>query len=323
MTTNNTRDNFTIYDEMYHTAQVEELATNLTLFNAASRGAITLADRRVIGDFEKHTVFNLADTVDHRDTSSVSTQTDEYIDDAEHVAVKTNLKYKPVRMTRDSWIKKGMTSETFSEVLGRQNAVRKQEYLVALATAILSRKLSNVAGVTHDITSNTLDTVNTPDLVKTIAKFGDRANDIVCWVMHSKAYFDLVGHALSKNIYNEAGSVVYGGTPGTLGKPVIVTNQGLHLEQSPGDDIYYTLGLTSGAMQIDQSEADAIWMQQVTGQENLAWRIQGEFAVNIGMKNLKWDDGTNPNSAALTTHSNWASMFTDVKLLPGVVLKSN
>ena len=324
MTTNNTVDNFTIYDELYHTSQIEALALNLSLFNEASQGAISLTDRRVIGNFEKHTVFDLADTVDHRNTSSVSTVSDGHLEDSERVDVKTNLRYKPIMMTRDSWRKKGMSSAEFSSILGRQNAVRKQEYLVGLATAILSGYLSNQAGVTTDITSASTDTVTTDALAQGLSKFGDQAGGIVCWVMHSKPYWNLVRSAISEKIYNEAGLVVYGGSPGTLGKPVIITDGGLHTAVSPGQDIYYTLGLTAGAMDIVQSEPDEVVADEVTGLQNLAWRIQGEFAVNIGMRNLAWNTTANPNPAALATHSNWTALFTGKpKLLPGVVIKSN
>jgi hypothetical protein len=316
---NGTVDNFTIYSPEYHTAMIEALAKNLNLFNQGSAGAITLRAQDIIGDYESKTAFKLADTVDFRNTSSTSGQDDAYLEDAEHTAIKCNMKYKPVKMTLDAWRKKGMSGATFSAVLGAQNAVRKQQMLVTIATTALAAKISSVAALTNDITSDSTATLSTAALAGGLAKFGDAAGNIVAWVMHSKPYFDLVQNAITEKIYNEAGLVVYGGSPGTLGKPVVITDGGLVTDDST--PIYITLGLTAGAFDIVQSEPDVVWSAEVTGEENLAYRIQGEFAVNLAMRNCSWDlsnGGLNPDLTALGSAAYWDAVYSDAKLLPGV-----
>lgn len=321
---NNTVSNFTIYDEYYQTAMLEALAANLNVFNAASNGAIILRDQAITGNYVYETMFDLPDTVDHRDNTSVSGQTDLYLTDSEKVTVKTNLKYKPVKMTLDAWRKKGMTAQDYSTILGRANAGLKQQSLVSIATSILSAKLASVTALTHDISSDSANTLTVDDLAQGLAKFGDAAQNIVCWVMHSKPYFNLVRQAIADKIYQEAGTVVYGGSPGTLGKPVIVTDAGLFSDDSVPD--YYTLGLTAGAIELVQSEPDVVVTDLVTGEENLAYRIQGEFAVNIGVRGCTWDvshGSSNPTLATLATASNWDAIYSsNVKTLPGVCIIS-
>lgn len=319
----NTVSNFTIYDNYYQTAYLEELAKNLNVFNAASNGAIVLRDSNIAGNYVYETMFDLPDTVDHRDNTSTSDQSDEYLTDTEKVSVKVNMKYKPVKMTHDAWKKKGMSAQDYSTILGAANARLKQESFVTIATSVLAAKIASVDELTNDITSDSVTTMNIDALAEALSKFGDKSQDIVCWVMHSKPYWNLVRAAITDKIYEEAGTVVYGGSPGTLGKPVIVTDGGLVSDDSTPQ--YYTLGLTTGALEIIQSEADTIVTDLVTGEENLAYRIQGEFAFNLGMRGCTWDvthGGANPTIATLAAADNWDNLYTDVKHLPGVCVLS-
>jgi hypothetical protein len=323
----NTVSNFTIYDSYYQTAMVEELAQNLNVFNAASNGAIVMRNRAITGNYEYETMFDLPDTIDHRDNTSTSTQTDGYIEDSQQVGVKVNLKYKPFKMTNDAFVKKGFTSQTFSTMLGAANSRRKMEYLVGAATGILGNKLASVATLTNDISAESTNTLNADALAEALALFGDQASNIVCWVMHSKPYWNLVRAAIADKIYEEAGLVVYGGSPGTLGKPVIVTDAASYdaADSSGGYNKYWTMGLTRNALVLDQSEPDYVVADVVTGEENIATRIQGEFAVNFKMRGATWDvtnGGSNPALATLFTATNWDNIWSDVKLLPGVVVVS-
>jgi len=329
---NNTVSNFTIYDAEYQTAQLEVLAKNLNVFNAASNGAIVLRDRAVLGDYERNTVFDLPSTVAWRDNTSTSSVSDGYVTDSEHVGVKVNLKYSPFKMTDDAWRKKGQTPETFSALLGAANATRKMEYLIGAATGILGNKLTSVASVTNDITAASTNTLNHTALAGALAKFGDQASQIACWVMHSKAYWDLVsnglaGATLAPIIYEQAGAIVYGGQPATYGKPVVITDAASYNEADSSGDYnrYWTLGLTKGALTLDQSEPDVVVSDLVTGEPNIAHRVQGEFAINFSMKNCAWDvtsGGANPTLADLFTSDYWDALFADAKLLPGVVVIS-
>jgi len=324
---NNTVSNFTLYDELYHTAQLEVLATNLKAFNAASNGAIVMRDRAIIGDYEKHTMFDLPDTIDWRDNTSTSTVSDGYVTDSEHVGVKVNLKYKPFKMTYDAFIKKGMTAQTFSSLMGASNATRKMQYLLGAATGILGSKLVNTAAVKHDVSGLSNPKITADALAAGLSKFGDQAGEIVCWVMHSKVYYDLVRGMIGDNILDVTGMVLRGGSAPTLGRPVIVTDAAAYdeAESSQATNNYWTLGLTRNALVLEQSEPDLVVSDLVTGEQNLAIRVQGEFAINFGMRNCAWDvtnGGRNPNLGALFTHTNWDALFADAKLLPGVVVVS-
>ena len=140
--------------------------------------------------------------------------------------------------------------------------------------------------------------------------------------MHSKAYFDLVKEQISANITNVADRVIYGGTPATLNRPVIISDvPALTDANGSATDTYNTLGLVADGVVISESEQSDIISEIVTGLENLVFRIQGEYAFNVKCKGFKWDvtnGGANPTDTALGTTTNWDKAATDNKDLAGV-----
>jgi hypothetical protein len=98
-------------------------------------------------------------------------------------------------------------------------------------------------------------------------------------------YHDLVGDALTEKRYDEIGTVVHGGSPGTLGKPVVLSDcPALFVDNGVDPDTYLILGLQKGAVTIEESEERRIVRTIQTGKPNLIETIQGEDAVNIVVK---------------------------------------
>ena len=117
--------------------------------------------------------------------------------------------------------------------------------------------------------------------------------------MHSSAYFDIVDEAITNKIYEEAGVVIYGGLPGTLGKPVLVT------DTAPADVIF---GLVSNAVVITESQAPGFRSYDINDEENLAIGYRAEGVVNIDVLGYSWNEtagGANPTLAAVGSAANW------------------
>lgn len=87
---------------------------------------------------------------------------------------------------------------------------------------------------------------------------------------------------------------------------------------------YYCLGLTAGGVVVENTEEEELIVQDVTGNENLAVRMQGEFAYNVGIKGFKWDitQGANPTNAAMGTGANWKANRASFKDFAGVVVET-
>ncbi|MNH18218.1 hypothetical protein D3C79_779160 [compost metagenome] len=150
-------------------------------------------------------------------------------------------------------------------------------------------------------------------LTKGMRKFGDRFNRIALFAMDSATYFDLVDDAIDQKIYEEAGVVIYGGSPGTMGKPVLVS------DKVTEERIF---GLQVGAVSVTESQAPGVRSYPVNTQENLAIGYRAEGAFNVDLMGYSWKDtaGVNPNLAALGTGANWRKHATSDKATAGVLI---
>lgn len=145
--------------------------------------------------------------------------------------------------------------------------------------------------------------------------------------MHSKPFFDLMGSAITDKIYGVANITIYNGTIATLGKPVIVTDAAALYHAAVGSvpASYTTLGLTEGAVEITESEEEQVVAEVITGLEQLAARIQGEYAFNVSVKGYSYDianGGINPSDATLATATNWDKYVADIKHTAGIAIIS-
>ena len=315
---------FKIYDEQFYGGMFEAMDQNTNAFNAASNGAIQMVARDVLGDYEKESFLkDVTSLITRRDTTSVGTATDLGMTMAELVSVKVNRKMGPVGQTLDAWRKIGKDQREMSFKLGGMIGMAKMKDYANTAVLVAAAALDSVAALTYDATALATPTLTATALVNGLAKMGDMASSVVCWIMHSKNYFDLVKQAIADKLYEEAGAVVYGAQPGTLNRPVVVIDAPGLTDSlaSQTNDTYNVLGLVAGGVALVESEQQEIVSQVVTGLENLIFRIQGEYAFNLGVKGFQWDTthgGVNPTDAALGVSTNWDQVATSVKNCAGV-----
>jgi len=160
------------------------------------------------------------------------------------VSVKAPWKYGPYETTEEAFKRRGRSVDEFSEVIGTDVADATLEGYVKYGLKALTAAIGANADmvVTADI-----ETDGKKTLTRGLRKYGDKFNRVVLFVMHSAPYFDIVDEAIANKIYEEAGVVVYGGQPGTLGKPVLVT------DTMDADAI---LGLVAGAVTFGASRGN-------------------------------------------------------------------
>jgi hypothetical protein len=318
---------FTIYQDQFYGGMYEELAQNVDIFNVASKNTVRLVTNDMIGEYNKESFFDrVSNLVARRDTTSVSTATDIAMTQGELVGVKVNRKIGPVAQTLDAWEKIGMTGpdamKEMSFQLGRQIAEEIAHDMVETSIRCAESALSGETNNTYDATGQTTTTMTATHLINGLKKFGDMASKILCWIMHSKQYFDLMAQAVSDKIYEEAGVVVYGGSPGTMGRPVVVTDaDALNIGANSNTGTYQCLGLVENGVVVTESESKRLVDEIVTGLENLAFRIQGEYAYNVNLKGFAWDTsngGANPTDASLRDNTNWDKQYSDAKNLLGI-----
>ena len=318
---------FKIYHDEVQTGFVETLQQETDAFNAASAGAIVMRPNVSPGDYTKEAFFKaITNLITRRDlTANPSTPvTDTPLVQAETVMVKINRKIGPVAQTRDAFRKIAQDPGEFSIIIGQMTAKAVAMDMLNTGLAAVVSALTGVSPLVHNVTAaSPTDTISTDNLIQALFKAGDSANDIVLWAMHSASYAKLMRDQVANQQFDAvAGVVVAQGSPVTLNRPVLMTDSpALYTLTSPTAPVK-VLGLRTNAIRLDESELQDIVVDDITGGEQLAIRIQGEFAYNLGVLGFTWDTvvGVNPTDANIAAAGSWDQVATSVKNLAGVLM---
>lgn len=284
-----------IYNDLAQTAYLERLQDVLEIFNQSSGGALVLKNENIEGDLRKRAFYKIGGSLEHRDVNAVTPVAGKKIGAGEMIGVKTPWKYGPYETTEEAFKRRARSPEEFSQLVGVDMADAALDYYIAAAFASLSAAIGANAAM---VATATFAADHKKVLTKGMRKFGDRFNRIGLFAMDSSTYFDLVDDAIDQKIYEEAGVVIYGGSPGTMGKPVLVS------DNIPTDKIF---GLQAGAVTVTESQVPGLRNYPINTQENLAIGYRAEGAFNVDLLGYSWKEasGVNPNMAALGAAANW------------------
>ncbi len=318
---------FKVYQEEFQAGMWEALSQNSTAFNAASRNAIRLVTRERVGDYAKEAIFKtISNLYTRRNTATTSAASAVKPTQDELISVKVHRKLGPVEFTLDAIRKIGKDQREMSFVLGQMAGQAKTQDL--LNTGILAVEAAiegQSTALNYDASALSVKTLVSANLANALKLMGDAGDRVVCWVMHSKPFYDLMLHQLTSNVTNIADRIVYAANVGSLNRPVVVADiPALWDANTSLTDTYNVLGLVQDAVVVEESEAEEIVTEVVTGLENLVVRVQGESAFNLGVKGMKWNiagGGAGPTDTALGTASNWTQVATSDKDLAGVRIK--
>jgi hypothetical protein len=318
-----------VYNPQTQAGYVETITQNIDVLNASSQGTISMTSKRNKGHMTLEAFFkNTADLVSHRDINSTGAAAAKKLSQGEMVDIKLNRKIGPLDATEDSLFKAGFDLEVAQFVVGQMSAMHVTQNHVHTALLCLTTALAAQPNLFVDISEEATPTIHSDALVRGISQLGDRAGRIVCWVMHSGAFFKLVREQIAQKLTGISDLVLATANPVTLNRPTLITDDpALVVTEGTGAGAateYLTLGLVEGACQMEESEGERIYFDRITGLENIVWRTQGEYAFNIGMKGFAWDvasGGINPTDTALGTAANWDSIMASHKDLPGVLIR--
>jgi hypothetical protein len=317
---------FKIYSPQFWGGVIEVLQQNTDAFNESSANTLRLVTRDIKGFYEQESFLKrTTGLINRRNTDTQGSIDAQKLTHGEFVGVKVNRRIGPVEESRDAYKKIGLDAEQFSFQFGSQVGEEIAADYINSSIRVGRAAIKNQAALIYDATLDTLKTANHTALVSGMAKMGDKASRITAFVMHSKNYFDLVKQQLADKIFNVADVTVYAGTIASFGKPVIVIDSSdlLNLDASGNITSYDVLALTQDSVECAESEERDIISQDVTGQDNLTIRIQGEYAYNLRVKGCAWDitnGGKNPTDTALALKTNWLKQVADNKSMPGVVV---
>jgi len=309
---------FKVYEEQFYSGQWETLEQETNAFNEASANGIRLVTQGMKGNFLQEAYFKLvSDMYKRRDISSTSARTDDKLESTELIGPKVNRAFQ-VANTLDSLKKITSSTEEFSFILGQQAGKAKAADFLNTGIRCGVAALGSNLGVIHTAGKAASHEV----LIDGLAKFGDAAEQIVTWVMHSKPHFTLMKSQLDVETDRVAGATIYEASVGTLRRRALVTDSPALVDNlaSPGE--YYILGLTENGIALIESETSSLVSEVVTGLENLVFRVQGEDAYNVRINGYAYTHATeNPNDDALASTANWTKRYTDNKSTAGILIK--
>lgn len=308
-----------LQEEAYGT-MAELLPYRTNLFNEATNGGLILTPGDHMGDFDTITFWKrLEDMIRRRNP---------YTDEA--------IAQRSLAMDKETGVKVGAGTyeirldQAWMEWINRDPREAGAVMGANLAEQMMDDMVNNAIGVFLAATSNQSDdlwnnstgpTTTLMDLMKTSALFGDRANQVGAWVMHSAVAFQIYGQALQNNerLFTFGNlQVVNDG----FGRPLIVFDHPALVE----DPVYHTLGLTAGAVRVDLNNDFRQNTDARNGRTNIVDTYQAEWSYNMYVKGYSWDiaaGGKAPTNAALQTATNWDKVYSSIKDLAGVVLNTD
>lgn len=323
-----TINNFTIYQAQFQTGVIERVAQNVAAFNAASNNCITLETQLHPGNFLQSANYVLGSGMRVRTLSSVADISDVPLTQGEEVAPKISWADGPYADTADAFAKISADPNLLYYVLGQQAGEKLSQMMLNSACAALKGVLfaPDAAFGANQYDSSGLsanDTVSYVNLIRSLAKLGDRGASVACWLMDGASLFKLTENSTTIATDLVAGATISRGGPPTLGRPVIATDSSyLRVDASSvANDKSLVYGLLPGAIRVIVSEDMRVILDDVTGKVNLIKRYQAEGAYTVYVRGAKWSTGAvNPSDATLATKTNWTKNATSVKDGPGCVL---
>lgn len=309
-----------VFNQYAYTTMLELIAQNIQLFNAATRGGITLRAANNQGDYSDIALYQrISGLIRRRDAYGSGAVTAKELTMLQSTSVKVAAGTPPVNIDPHWWQWIMRSPEEAGVVLGKQLAEDTlADMLNTAMKSFLAATLNVGATVVYDGTAGT-PTLNV--LQKGAALFGDRAQDIACWVMHSKSAFDIFDVALT----NAAKLFMFGSVnvvQDGFGRPFVISDMP-DLPYTSSGQKYHIAGLIPGGILVEQNPDYTENVQTTNGDENIQRTYQAQWTYNLGLKGYAWDKtngGHSPSNAALGTGTNWDQFATSIKDLAGVVI---
>lgn len=314
-----------VFSEYTYTAMIETIAQQIELFNAASRGCISLVGGANQGDYSDKVFFKrVSGLVRRRNAYGSGTVSGKKLEQLVDTMVKVAAGTPPVSLDpgQFKWIQ--MNPEEAGAALGQQLAQDALADMLNTGVLCCVSALSQVTAVKTDVTAATDKAFSLPNQISAVAKFGDRYKDIAAWICHSAPIHSL----FAANVTN-ANSLFTYGSVNVIGDPfgrVYVVSDSNSLVTAGTPNKYSSLALVPDAIHVEQNNDFTDNMDTKNGDENIARTYQAEWTYNVGIRGFSWDKtngGKSPADAALGTSTNWDKYVSSDKDVAGVILISN
>lgn len=318
------RANLTIFSNTVYTTLTQVQDQAIQKFNEATRGGLVLTSSTLNqGDFHSDVMWaRINGLVRRRNPYADGAIETKQLSQLVNANVKIAGGIYPIALDPGmlKWIKKDQREA--GAVIGKQMA--EDSMADMLNTAIMALVAS--MGQRSDLITEATGQTTLRMLNKAASKFGDNAQALRCWLMHSTSAFDLYDQSLAnqERLFNFGNVNVQ--TDG-FGRTLVITDSPSLVTATTGEGAstaYHILGLNSAAAVVEQNNDEFTDnVDTRNGNENIQATYQAEWTYNLGLRGFTWDTtngGKAPTSAALATPTNWDWTTNTVKDGPGVLL---
>jgi len=310
---------FKIIDEVVQATAVDTIKDNLLKAQDATGGAISVGKGIHKGDFFDKTFFANFGNPTRRDPNTQTAVTPNTLSTLDDTIVKLYFK-DDVFITKTQMKRYGSSLESFNAEVGRQlgSAISRwaiQKALIAGIGAITSQSELVAGDGTADPSVGILN--------ESMFKLGDAYEDVKVFVAPSYGTYKLLGDAINSTADQISYGAVYDGTAGTLGRKLWTVDNAA-LNWVDGDNSgHYILGLTEGALSVDESEIVEILSQLDTLNSNAGYNFHSEGGYSVKVKGFSYDkaQGANPTDAILADTASW-DLISQIKQSAGVLAKT-
>lgn len=320
-----------VFQEYAYSSRREVLDYNINLFNAATAGGLILRNGDHMGDFSDEAFWaTLSGIIRRRNPRTNNAVSEINLSMLLATSVRVGTGTNPIRLD-PAWMRWiGKSPEEAGIKFGESLAQDTMLDMVNTSVGALLAAMANTGGKMNvDATTIGDGTMSHRALVRGGAAYGDAMGNLACWVMHSTPWFDLLGNNLenTEQLF-QFGTVVVKTDP--LGRPFVITDLPSLHHAAGADPVadperFFSLGLTPGAVVIEENPDFDQNLDTKNGTENLVRTWQSEWSYNLGVKSFTWDKtngGAAPTNAALQTAANWDRVAQHDKSLPAVILKT-
>ena len=320
---------FPRFHERAYTTTTELLQQQVDLFNAASGGAIVLRAQPMVSDYQDSAFYKkLNGLVLRRNAYDDQPLTALNLEMLTETAVKVGAGTPPVNMNPNDleWLQRDPDEMAAVYALQLAPEMLADMLNVAIAAAASAIKTAHTAPapLVYD-KSNILNNqaLTNGDLVEASSYFGDQAQRLRTWVMHSAPLHKLYQQNLSNlNQLFDYGNVRI--VADIFGRNFIITDSpSLIVAGTPA--VYRTLGLAENGIIVGQNGDLRQNIDVRNGRTNITANMQSEWSYNLQLKGYAWDKtngGASPSNAALALGTNWDKVATNNKDTCGVMLET-
>lgn len=308
-----------VFNDYIMPATIVSLDQQITAFNGASGGAITLSTEGMTGDFMRESFFaSLAAArrrVDRYAANADATATD--LTELKGSKVKVAggfgpVRYEPSQMT---WLQRPTQQGVQAASTAFAELLLQDQLNTAIAAGVAA--IENNAAMVNDVSGSagmTYGAINGAH-----AKFGDASGRIAANVMTGTVAHKLIGDNLanSERLFVQGDVTVIG----LLGKAIVITDAPA-LYEAGVPNKSKVLGLVNGAVAIEGASDIISNVETVNGKERIETTMQVDYTFSVGMKGYGWDEangGKSPSDVELATGTNWDKYAEFDKMTAGVI----